>query len=146
RALRHRARARRGRGLLHRPQPHELTVPPIIDDTRVRELVSMPHAIEALRRAYVALADGSVLESARSNLLVPNGFLRLMAAAWPDAGVAGYKEFHRFNGQVRYTYHLFDIETGETRALLDANHLTALRTGACGGLAADLLAAPDAEV
>jgi ornithine cyclodeaminase/alanine dehydrogenase len=118
----------------------------IIDDAKVRELLTMPGAIEALRRAYAAFADGRVLESSRSNLLVPTGFLRLMAAAWPEEGVVGYKEFHRCNGLVRYTYHLFDSESGEALALIDANHLTALRTGACGGLAAELLAAPDASV
>jgi ornithine cyclodeaminase/alanine dehydrogenase len=118
----------------------------IIDASQVRRLVSMPDAIDALREIYAAFAEGAVLEAARSNLMVPNGFLRLMAAAWPERGVAGYKEFHRFNGQVRYTYHLFDAENGETLAILDANHLTALRTGACGGLAADLMAAPEATV
>ena len=119
---------------------------PIIDASQVRRLVTMSDAIAALRETYAAFAGGQVLEAPRSNLMLPNGFLRLMAAAWPERGVAGYKEFHRFNGQVRYTYHLFDAEDGETLAILDANHLTALRTGACGGLAADLMAAPGATV
>lgn len=119
---------------------------PIIDASQVRRLVTMPDAIGALRAIYAAFAEGQVLEAPRSNLMVPNGFLRLMAGAWPERGYAGYKEFHRFNGQVRYTYHLFDAETGEVLAILDANHLTAMRTGACGGLAADLMAAPGATV
>jgi alanine dehydrogenase len=121
-------------------------VAPIIDASQVRRLVTMPDAIGALSAIYGAFAEGRVLEAPRSNLMVPNGFLRIMAAAWPERGIAGYKEFHRFNGQVRYTYHLFNAEDGETLAILDANHLTALRTGACGGLAADLMAAPDATV
>ena len=119
---------------------------PIIDDTTVRRLLTMPDAIDAMRETYAAFARGDVLEADRSNLLIPpNGFLRIMAAAWPERGVAGYKEFHRFNGQVRYTYHLFDTTAGETLAILDANHLTALRTGACGGLGADLLSEPGAS-
>jgi alanine dehydrogenase len=122
-------------------------MPPIIDDSHVRQLLSMSAAIETLREAYAAFADGRIMEAPRSNLLVPpSGFLRIMAAAWPEREVAGYKEFHRFNGNVRYTYHLFDTVAGETLAVLDANHLTALRTGACGGLAADLMSHPSASV
>src|SRR3712207_3355389 len=119
---------------------------PIIDDTHVRRLISMPDAIAALRETYAAFAAGRVVEAPRSNLLVqPNGFLRLMAAAWAEREVAGYKEFHRFRGRVRYTYHLFDATNGEALAVMDANFLTALRTGACGGLAAELLSDPAAS-
>jgi alanine dehydrogenase len=120
-------------------------VAPIIDDTTVRRLLTMPDAIDALRETYAAFARGDVLEAERSNLIVPPaGFLRIMAAAWPERELAGYKEFHRFNGQVRYTYHLFDTTAGEPLAILDAYHLTALRTGACGGLAAELVSDPSA--
>ncbi|HUQ17486.1 MAG TPA: ornithine cyclodeaminase family protein, partial [Candidatus Saccharimonadales bacterium] len=41
---------------------------------------------------------------------------------------------------------LSDAATGETLAILDGEALTALRTGAAGGLAARLLASPDARV
>lgn len=118
-----------------------------IDETQVQALISMPEAIEALREAYAAFALGEAIESPRSNLLVPpDGFIRTMGAALPNRGMAGYKELHRFAGRGCVTFHLFDIESGEQLAMIAANHLTALRTGACGGLAADLLAAPDSEV
>lgn len=120
---------------------------PLLEENDVRRLLSMPDAIEALRAAYDAFARGDGIEAPRSNLLVPpDGFLRTMAAAWPSRNVAGYKELHRFNGQGFMTYHLFDTGSSEQLAMIAANHLTALRTGACGGLAADLLAAPEAEV
>ncbi|WP_225636629.1 ornithine cyclodeaminase family protein [Streptomyces solaniscabiei] len=118
----------------------------IIDDATVRRAIDMPQAIEHLRAAYQALALGEVTEADRINLSLPTGFLRLMAAAWPTKGFAGYKEFHRCNGHVRYTYHLMDQATGENLAMIDANHLTALRTGASGGLAADILARPESRV
>jgi ornithine cyclodeaminase len=118
----------------------------IIDDQVVRETITMADAIAALRTAYGAFAAGDIVESPRVNLMIPTGFLRLMAASWPQQKLLGYKEFHRCNGLVRYAYHLYDMESGEPLAIIDANHLTAVRTGACGGLAADLLAAPDADV
>ena len=118
----------------------------IIEDRHVRDLVSMRDAIDALRATYLDAAAGEILEADRSNLVLPNGFLRLMAAAAPARAIAGYKEFHRSSGRVRSTYHLFETDGGAPLAVLDADHLTLLRTGACGGLAADLLARPDASV
>jgi alanine dehydrogenase len=112
----------------------------------VRETITMADAIESLRTANGAFAAGEIVESPRVNLMIPTGFLRLMAASWPNQKLVGYKEFHRCNGLVRFAYHLYDMESGEPLAIVDANHLTALRTGACGGLAADLLAAQDADV
>ena len=119
----------------------------LIDESQVRRLLPMADAIEALRDVYTAFASGDAFEAPRSNLLVPpDGFLRLMAAAWQSRGMAGYKELHRFHGRAGVSFHLFDIESGEPLAIMAANYLTALRTGACGGLAADILAAPDADV
>lgn len=118
----------------------------IIEDRHVREMISVGDAIEALRVAYLESVGGRIIEADRSNMILPNGFLRVMAAAWPERKLAGYKQFHRINGRVRYAYHLYDSSNGEQLAILDANHLTALRTGACGGLGADILARPDANV
>lgn len=119
----------------------------IVEDHQVRELITMRDAIDTLRAAYREDAAGGIIEAARSNLILPDvGFLRIMAAAAPGWELAGYKEFHRVHGQVRYAYHLIDTRTGEPLAVLDANFLTLLRTGACGGLAVDLLARPEARV
>ena len=41
---------------------------------------------------------------------------------------------------------LIDTETGQPMAIMDGTYLTALRTGAVSGAAADLLARPDSEV
>ncbi len=118
----------------------------IIEEHHARRLISMPEAMAALAATYVEDADGGIVEAARSNLILPAGFLRIMAAAAPGRGLAGYKEFHRFHGQVRYAFHLIDTETGEPLAVLDAGFLTLLRTGACGGLGIDRLARPEARV
>ena len=119
----------------------------IIEDHHARNLITMPEAIAALTETYLEDAAGGIIEAARSNLMLPNGgFLRLMAASAPGRELAGYKEFHRVHGRVRYAYHLIDTNSGEPLAVLDANFLTLLRTGACGGLGVDLLARPDARV
>lgn len=114
----------------------------IIGHEVVPELISMGDAIGGVADAYASLARGEAVESPRGNLVVPSGWIRTMAAALPGSGFAGYKEFHRFSGVSQYAYHLFDLESGEQVALMDGRHLTALRTGACGGLAAREMSAP----
>ncbi|HTX09618.1 MAG TPA: ornithine cyclodeaminase family protein [Solirubrobacteraceae bacterium] len=118
----------------------------LIDHERAPSLISMPEAIEVLADAYRQLRAGTAVEADRNNLMLPIGWLRTMAAALLDDGLVGYKEFHRFNGRSRFAYHLFDAAEGEQLALLDGRYLTALRTGACGGLAVKLLTPRDSEV
>jgi ornithine cyclodeaminase/alanine dehydrogenase-like protein (mu-crystallin family) len=73
--------------------------------------------------------------------MLPNGWIRLAAAALPKNGVLGYKEFHLTAGHgVRYAIQLYDYQTGHLLAVIDGNHITALRTGATGGVALEYLA------
>jgi alanine dehydrogenase len=118
----------------------------LIDHERVPQLISMDDAIEILADAYRQLGTGRAIEADRTNLMLPHGWIRVMPAALLDDGLSGYKEFHRFHGHARFAIHLFDAERGDQVALLDGRYLTALRTGACGGLAVKLLAPPDATV
>lgn len=118
----------------------------VISDAQAQNALSMADTIAAMRDAYGAFADGQIQESPRVNMLVPKGFVRLMAAAWPSQKLAGYKVIHRANGHAGASYHLYELETAKLVAIMDATYITAVRTGACGGLAADLLAARDAQV
>ncbi|MFC5209573.1 hypothetical protein ACFPM0_23835 [Pseudonocardia sulfidoxydans] len=70
-------------------------------------------------------------------LAYAGGWLRLMAAAVPTAGVVGYKQFHLADGnKVRYTVHLFDLATGSPIGIVDAALITTLRTAATAAFAA----------
>src|SRR5207244_12428401 len=72
----------------------------------------------------------------RVNLGLPGGWLRLMGGALPDSDVFGFKAFHLGSGGVRYLTGLYRLSTGEPLALLDANELTVVRTGAAAAAAA----------
>lgn len=111
----------------------------------VRRALDVPGVIKSLDRAHRdELARNSAITE-RLNLRFPSGWLRLMAAALPDFGVVGYKEFHLVGNKVRFQINLFDIDTGELLVCMDGNHLTVLRTAASAALAAARLA-PDASV
>lgn len=126
----------------------------------------MPAAIEAVRRAFGRLATGRAHVPLRLSVPGEGGELLVMPGALaagdggeaedgPDGGgpALGAKAVSVFPGnpdrglpRVNAVVLLLDPGTGAPRALLAANHLTALRTGAASGVATDLLARRDASV
>jgi alanine dehydrogenase len=115
-------------------------MPILLSDEDVRSLATMHGAVDTLTNAFRDEATGDVQIGPRANLLLPNGWIRLAAAAMPKQGILGYKEFHRTEGQgVRYSIQLYDNDDGHLLAMLDGNHITALRTGAAAGVALQYL-------
>jgi ornithine cyclodeaminase/alanine dehydrogenase len=120
----------------------------------VRQCITMADAIGAIEAMCHEQAAGTALLADRINLRLPNGWMRLMPGALVSSGVLGYKEFHLTviadaappAAQVRYAFHLFDYRTGEPLAMMDANFMTAIRTGAASGVAMKYLTRPDSAV
>lgn len=115
----------------------------VLRDDDVRDLVGMVDALDALEAATRAEAEGTAVHAERSNLLLPGGWMRMAPAALLHENVTGYKEFHLAAAGVRFTIRLFAWDTGEPLVEMDGRHITALRTGASGGLGVRLLAPED---
>jgi alanine dehydrogenase len=101
----------------------------------VREALDIAGAIEAMEELCRDEAAGQTLSSDRIHIRLPRGFLRILPGVLTRTGVLGYKEFHSGRDGMRYSIHLFDFETGEPLAMMDANYVTAIRTGAMAGVA-----------
>jgi alanine dehydrogenase len=107
----------------------------------VRALVSMSDAIEAMEGAFAEEGAGDVLLPPRTNMRAGRGWLRIGPVALERSGWMGFKAMNLVPGQgVRYQVHLYRIETGELLAIMDAQHLTTLRTGATSAVATRRLA------
>jgi ornithine cyclodeaminase len=124
----------------------------ILSAADVRSCIDMPAAIEAMRTAFAALSDGSAKVPLRLALETTHGVSLFMPAWLSRSGAAGAKVVSVNPGNVarslpaiHATVLVLDEETGRLLALMDGTWLTALRTGAVGGLAADLLAREDAR-
>lgn len=113
--------------------------------------VKMNDAIEAVALGCKMSSAGDIVVGERQNLRFPGGWIRLMPAAMVPSGVFGYKEFHLVTdvhhheprARVRYFVHLFDLTDGRPLAVIDANYLTALRTGAAAAVATGRMARPE---
>lgn len=121
----------------------------------VRQSLPMPQAVAAMRRAFAQMATGEARVPARTVLPLPGdgGDFLVMPALTDGGATVGAKLLTLLPdnpGRGRPLIHalmaLFDGETGEPVAILDGGALTAIRTGAVCGVAADLMARRDAEV
>jgi len=116
----------------------------VLDEAQVRLALDMPAAIEAMEALCREEAAGQTLSADRIHLRLPRGFLRILPGVLTQAGVMGYKAFHTNGHGVRYAVHLFDFETGAPLAIMDASHVTAIRTGAMAAVALKYLSPAEA--
>jgi len=109
----------------------------ILDNDEVSSAADLPTIIDNLEKAMALEAAGGIETVPRVNLpFSPKGFFRVMPAVIESLDLMGLKVFNSSRASdVRYLIGLWSIETGELRALLDANHLTAIRTGAVTAMA-----------
>jgi ornithine cyclodeaminase len=124
----------------------------ILSAADVQAAITMPEAIEAMRDAFSALSSGKATVPLRVALEMKDGVSLFMPAHLPGLGPAAAKVVSVHPGNVEQGLPMIhavvlviDPETGIPLALMDGTWLTALRTGAVGGLAADLLARKDAS-
>lgn len=125
----------------------------ILSAADVRQALPMSRAIEAMRSAFSQLSANEADLPLRTRLQTDQGLLLLMPAFLHRSREIGFKMVSLWGGNpardlpaVMALAMVLDPDTGETRALINGEMLTALRTGATGGLAADLLARPEAGV
>lgn len=123
----------------------------ILSAEDVRRALPMGQAIEAMKQAYGALSGGKAEMPLRTRLPIsPHEGLSLFMPAYVQAGGAealGVKVvsiFPRNPGRglalIQAAVLVLEPDTGRTLALLEGSALTAIRTGAAGGAAADVLA------
>ena len=113
----------------------------------VRAALPMPTAIDAVARAYSQLSAGRATMPLRTRLHTDKGVTLLMPAHLHDSGdfavkiVSVYGDNPRLGlPTVAATVLALDPATGLPLALMEGDSLTALRTGAAGGVAARYLA------
>src|SRR5919109_416983 len=116
-----------------------------LDEQQVTDLLRMEMAIAAVEDARTQRGPGTAINNPRTRVRLPTGQLHMMGAALPTRGVLGYKAYTAFRGQTRFHVMLYSTDTGELLALLQADRLGQMRTGAASGVAAKYMARADAR-
>ena len=118
----------------------------LLTEQDVRTLLTMPMALEAVEEVFRRLAEGTAELHPRRRLQLPErSFLHYMAAADSVSGYAGLKMYTSLRGDVHFLVPLFEGKSGMLVALLEADHLGRIRTGAASGVATKYMARDDAR-
>ena len=113
-----------------------------LNEQEVVQLLPMNECIDALDRAFAHAGAGQVDNKPRSRIRMPGGFFHFMAAADGGQGVFGYKAYPSFAGPggSKMMVMLYDYQSGELLACLEAGRMGQIRTGAASGLATRYMA------
>ena len=115
-------------------------MPLYLTEADVEALVSPAQAVDAIEGSFRRLAAGSVENRPRNRLGLTGGRLAVLSAADLELGYAGAKVYAAFGEGARFVVTLFRSDRPEVEALIEADKLGQLRTGAATGVAARYLA------
>jgi len=119
----------------------------LLSEADVKSILTMPLALEAVENSFQRLADGSAVLHSRQRLLLPGkSYLHYMAAGDGSSGYMGLKVYTSSREGLRFLMPLFDAQSGDMVALLEADRLGQMRTGAASGVATRLMAPADARL
>jgi len=119
----------------------------IISDSEVRELLKMQDCIDLLKTLFNDHLNPQTQLMVRQRLPLPSGSLQVMGGVIPYYRAAGLKTYISIPGSksAQMVVVLFGTESAEPLAIISANALGQIRTGAVSGLATDYMAKSDAK-
>jgi alanine dehydrogenase len=111
-----------------------------LTEAEVQELFPMKQALACVEASFIQQHSGQAVNRSRQRIFLPGTSLHYMAAALPDEKLLGMKIYTVARGALRFAVLLFDAESGDLLALMEADHLGRRRTGAASGVATKYLA------
>lgn len=128
-----------------------MSAPKHFDAQDIRRALTPAVAIACVRKAMIALSDGSARQLLRSFISLDARTFAIMPAALGSRDYFGAKlvsVFPRADGKRLHEglVVLFDGATGKPVCTADAGEITEIRTGAASAVATEALARPDAKV
>jgi alanine dehydrogenase len=116
-----------------------------LTEDEVRRLLPMEQCVRLMRETFHALSKGTAVNQPRRRMFLPTGsVLHSMAGA-----VGSYfgTKFYAVNVKhgAHFFFTLFDAGTAKPLAMMEANYLGQIRTGAASGYATDLLSRPESH-
>jgi alanine dehydrogenase len=115
-------------------------VPLYLTEKDVEQLVTPADAIAAVEACFERLARGEVDNRPRVRQKADGGAFAVMSAVDRDLQLAGVKSYAWVPAGTPFVVCLFDVQRGELAAVIEADKLGQLRTGAASAVAAKYLA------
>jgi ornithine cyclodeaminase/alanine dehydrogenase-like protein (mu-crystallin family) len=116
----------------------------LLREKDVTELLDMQTALEAVEEILRDQAEGRATNRPRYRVATPVSQLHVMAAGDHRLGVFGFKAYTASKKGARFLVMLYDSATGDLLAMIEADRLGQMRTGAASGVATKYMARTDA--
>jgi ornithine cyclodeaminase/alanine dehydrogenase-like protein (mu-crystallin family) len=116
-----------------------------LSENDVSELLTMECALDCVEASFLAQAVGQGINRPRKRILLPHSSLHYMAAALTADKWLGMKIYTVTRSDFRFGVLLFGAESGELKAVIQADHLGRIRTGAASGVGTKYLARANAS-
>jgi ornithine cyclodeaminase/alanine dehydrogenase-like protein (mu-crystallin family) len=120
-------------------------MPLYITEAEVSRLVGMSDALAAVEAGFLRWGSGDTANLPRRRLALPGAVYQTMAASLPDDDVFGAKAYYVLPAGRSFTVFLHSLSEGRLLAMIEADWMSQLRTGAATGVAARFMARPDAS-
>lgn len=117
----------------------------LLTEDDVRRLLTMDMAIAAVEAGLREQNHDEAENIARARCRTDRVMLHLLGGASRGTRAIGYKAYTTGPDGARFHVGLFDGQTGAALALIQADYLGQMRTGAASGVASKLMARDDAE-
>jgi ornithine cyclodeaminase/alanine dehydrogenase-like protein (mu-crystallin family) len=111
-----------------------------LTEDEVTRLLDMPSTLAVVEEAFRQLAAGKAHNVPRVRAKGDGVVLHSMSAAADYLGIVGWKQYVTTRQGARFHVAIYDGASGKMLALLEANRLGQMRTGAATGVAAKYLA------
>jgi len=116
----------------------------LLTEEDVRQLLTMDMALEAVEAVLRKHALEEATNIPRTRCQTDHAMLHVLSGSVKTLGVMGYKAYSTTRKGAHFHVGLFDGKTGDLKALIQADYLGQVRTGAASGVATQYMARPDA--
>ena len=118
----------------------------LLRERHVTELLTIETALEAVEEVLRDQAAGEATNRPRYRVAMPASQLHVMAAGDKRLGVYGLKTYTASRKGARFLVLLYDAASGDMLAMIEADRLGQMRTGAASGVATKYMARQSADV
>ena len=116
----------------------------VLTEDDVRRVLTMEMALEAVEQGLRRLALDEAVNISRARAQTDHAMLHTMSAAAKTLGYMGYKSYGTSRTGAHFHVGLYDGRTAALVALIQADYLGQVRTGAASGVATQYMARHDA--
>ena len=109
----------------------------------VNQLLTMDETIKSLEEAFIASSKKKIINIPRNRIDIEGSNFNFMAASWEEKEIVGYKSYVAGSKGLSFHVCIYSLKDNRLLAIIEANRLGQLRTGAATGIATKFLCQKD---